>query len=129
MDTKLQIPEQVAESIAVDQVNGWSPITGSLSLRIIRDGARGELYQPLVRSTNHRAAEVANGAWADRALVALALKQYLKRQEGNAEHPLPVDATIAATASDRDLDEFLLPVAGVAPASRRVRCHGTQGRE
>src|ERR1039458_3246219 len=95
VDAELVLLEQVAELIAVDQIDGRRPVTGGLALGFGGVGA-GCDQQALLAAPAHRPAEVAHGAGADAADVALALEEH---GEAEQRHPVDPDAVDPAVPS------------------------------
>jgi hypothetical protein len=101
LDAEVVFLEKLTETVAVDQVDRRGAVTGCLLLGIRSERSRSD-QQAFVAPAGHRAAEIADGASADAAAIALALEE-----NGEAHQPQPVDAESidpAVTAFSRYLD-------------------------
>src|SRR6185312_7155295 len=96
--------EQLAERLAVDQIDGRRPIPCCLAARVRREGPCRD-DEPLVGSSLHRATEIADCAGADGPLVPLALKQDMEGDEVHSNHTLAVNSTVSRFSSYLNLRE------------------------
>src|SRR5260221_1023954 len=103
LDTELQLFEQVAKKLAVDQINGRRAVAGGFSHRVVAECSCCD-DEAFVTPAHHCSTEVPDRARANRALVSLALKHYLERKEVHPKDAKPINAAIARSAGNLDLD-------------------------
>ena len=125
LDSKIQLLKFVGEVIAVDQIDGRSPVpSGLLDCRGGKSSGRDE--QSLVRSSNHGPTKVADGVRRYGTLIFLALKQDVKTHEpmdsGNA---FAVNSTVSRPTCHLNLHEPRLPQKPLRQSleRRRIELH------
>lgn len=105
LDPESKLFQLVDELFAIYQINRRGAVTDGLFGCFTREGS-GRDEQTPVRSAYERPAEISNITRRYRALVSLALKQYVKVEQSTDLHdPFAVDAAIATAAGDLDLYE------------------------
>ena len=94
LQPKLELLEHVQKLLAVDKLDGWHTVPDSLALGLGREGTCRQ-DDALVCPTSHGAAEVSDLRRTDGAVVALALKQHAKADEGIDLHDaVPIESAV-----------------------------------
>src|SRR6266566_3250624 len=96
--------EQVAQSVAVDQLDGRSTVPGCFCLGVTGERSRRD-QQPFLTPASHRAAEVSHDPRGDGPLVSLALEVHRERHQRQTVGARAIYATIAALARYGDVDK------------------------
>src|SRR5215467_12684111 len=104
LNAETELLEQVAQSVAIDQLDGRGAITGGLCLGLAGERACRD-QQPFLATASHRAAEVPYYAGGNGPLVPLALEVDRKRHQRQTVGARTIDATIAALARHGDVYE------------------------
>ena len=109
LGAQFKLFQHVDEFFAIDQFDGWCPISSCFSLGFLGEGA-GCDDDAFVCTAGHGASEVANLRWSDRLCTPLALEQHLEGHQWiDLKYSEPVDSSIAALAGNHDLGESGFP--------------------
>src|SRR5271165_2797609 len=99
--------EELAKTVAVDEVDRRSAVPGCLLLGVSRERA-GSDEQSFIAPACHRAAEVAHRAGSYAAAISLALEEDREADQSQPVNAESVDAAIAALPRDTDTIEVSL---------------------
>ena len=98
------LTQQVAQTIAVDQLYRRRSIAHCFSLGVSSEGA-GRNQQAFLTTSRHSSPEVSDDVRRDHTLVALALEIDGKRDQRDAVGPGAIDSTVSALSRDCHVDE------------------------